>query len=251
MDLSKISSNRKPLGKLLRLPLRLIPKKAIFPILQGCLKGRKWIVGSGEHGYWLGWYEIGKRQAFEAAIPEGAVVYDIGANVGYYSLMAAVLAGPKGHVYAFEPLPRNVNFLRRHVGINKMEDLITVLDVAVSDQSGEAAFDLGASTSMGHLAESGEIKVKQVKLDELVAAGEVRPPDYMKIDVEGAEAEVLSGAMTLLEKYRPILFLDTHQREAHHATVDILKGLGYTIHCLDGKPLTESKELVASPGDDK
>jgi hypothetical protein len=132
-----------------------------------------------------------------------------------------------------------------------MEDLITVLDVAVSDQSGEAAFDLGASTSMGHLAESGEIKVKQVKLDELVAAGEVRPPDYMKIDVEGAEAEVLSGAMTLLEKYRPILFLDTHQREAHYATVDILKGLGYTIHCLDGKPLPESKELVASPGDDK
>jgi FkbM family methyltransferase len=251
MDLSKISSNRKPLGKLLRLPLRLIPKKAVFPILQGCLKGRKWIVGSGEHGYWLGWYEIGKRQAFEAAIPEGAVVYDIGANVGYYSLMAAVLAGPKGHVYAFEPLPRNVNFLRRHVAINKMEDLITVLDVAISDQSGEAAFDLGASTSMGHLAESGEIKVKQVKLDELVAAGEVRPPDYMKIDVEGAEAEVLSGAMTLLEKYRPILFLDTHQREAHHATVDILKGLGYTLHCLDGKPLPESKELVASPGDDK
>ena len=251
MDLSKISSNRKPLGKLLRLPLRLIPKKAVFPILQGCLKGRKWIVGSGEHGYWLGWYEIGKRQAFEAAIPEGAVVYDIGANVGYYSLMAAVLAGPKGHVYAFEPLPRNVNFMRRHVAINKMEDLITVLDVAVSDQSGEAAFDLGASTSMGHLAESGEIKVKQVKLDELVAAGEVRPPDYMKIDVEGAEAEVLSGAMTLLEKYRPILFLDTHQREAHHATVDILKGLGYTLHCLDGKPLPESKELVASPGDDK
>ena len=247
MDLSKISSNQKPLGKLLRLPLRLIPKQAVFPILQGVLKGRKWIVGSGEHGYWLGWYEIGKRQAFEAAIPEGAVVYDIGANVGYYSLMAAVLAGPTGHVYAFEPLPRNVDFLRRHVALNKMKDLITVLDVAVSDKSGEAAFDLGASTSMGHIAETGEIKVKQVRLDDLIASGEIKPPDYMKIDVEGAEGEVLSGARTLLENHQPILFLDTHQREAHNATVAILTELDYDIVCLDGKPLPESKELIASP----
>lgn len=247
MDLSKISSNQKPLGKLLRLPLHLIPKRAVFHILQGRLKGRKWIVGSGEHGYWLGWYEIDKRKAFETEIPEGAVVYDIGANVGYYSLMAAVLAGKGGHVYAFEPLPRNMEFLRKHVALNKMEELITVFDMAVSDQSGEAAFDLGASTSMGHLAKTGEIKVRKARLDDLLAAGEIRPADYIKVDVEGAEADVLAGARTLLEKYHPVLFIDTHNREAHNATVEILSGLNYDIRCLDGKPLPESKELIASP----
>lgn len=247
MDLSKISSSQKPLGKLLRLPLRLIPKSAVLPILQGRLKSKKWIVGSGEHGYWLGWYEIGKRQAFEAEIPDGAVVYDIGANVGYYSLMAAVLAGSEGHVYAFEPLPRNVEYLKKHVALNKMEDQITVLDIAVSDKNGEAAFDLGASTSMGHLAEAGEIKVRQARLDDLVASGEILPPDYMKIDVEGAEAEVLAGAMTILETYHPILFLDTHNREAHNATVALLTEMNFELRRLDGKPLPESKELIAYP----
>ena len=247
MDFSKISSSQKPFGRFLRLPLRLIPKRAVLPILQGRLKGKKWIVGSGEHGYWLGWYEIGKRQAFEAEICEGAVVYDIGANVGYYSLMAAVLTGSEGHVYAFEPLPRNLAYLNKHVALNKLEDKITVLDVAVSANNGEAAFDLGASTSMGHLAESGEIKVRQVRLDDLLTSGEIQPPDYMKIDVEGAEAEVLAGARTILEKYHPILFLDTHNREAHHATVALLIEMNYELQCLDGKPLAESKELIAYP----
>ena len=247
MNLSKISSNQQPLGKLLRLPLKLIPKRAVFRIMQGRLKGWKWIVGSGEHGYWLGWYEIGKRQAFETAIPEGAVVYDIGANVGYYSLMAAVVSGSKGHVYAFEPLPRNVDYLRKHVTLNKMTDRITVFDVAVSDKTGEAAFDLGASTSMGHLAETGEIKVKQVRLDDMVASGEIKAPDYMKVDVEGAEYDVLNGARALLAQYKPVIFLDTHNREAHNATVKLLNELDYEIYCLDGKPLPESKELIASP----
>ena len=247
MDLSKISSNQQPLGKLLRLPLKLIPKRAVFRIMQGRLKGWKWIVGSGEHGYWLGWYEIGKRQAFENAITEGAVVYDIGANVGYYSLMAAVVAGVSGHVYAFEPLPRNVDYLRKHVALNKLEDRITVFDVAVSDQTGEAAFDLGASTSMGHLAESGEIKVKMARLDDLLIEGQVKPPDYMKVDVEGAEFDVLNGARELLAKHKPVIFLDTHNREAHNATVKLLNEFNYEIVCLDGKPLPESKELIASP----
>ena len=247
MDLSKISSNQQPLGKLLRLPLKLIPKRAVFHIMQGRLKGWKWIVGSGEHGYWLGWYEIRKRQAFETAIPEGAVVYDIGANVGYYSLIAAVVSGQNGHVYAFEPLPRNVDYLRKHVTLNKMADRITVFDVAVSDQSGEAAFNLGASTSMGHLAETGEIKVKQVRLDDMVAVGEIKPPDYMKVDVEGAEFDVLNGARKLLEQYKPVIFLDTHNREAHNATVKLLNEIDYDIYCLDRKPLPESKELIASP----
>lgn len=247
MNLSKISTNREFLGKLLRLPLRLIPKTAVFRILQGQLRGKKWIVGSGEHGYWLGWYEIRKRQAFESKIPAGAVVYDVGANVGYYSLLAAILAGKAGHVYAFEPLPRNVDFLRRHVILNKLEDNITVFEVAVSDRTGEAAFDLGASASMGHLADTGEIKVKQVRLDDMWAAGEVKPPDFMKIDVEGAEFEVLNGARKLLKTHQPILFLDTHNREAHKLTVELLAELDYELQCLDGKPLPESKELIATP----
>ena len=243
MNFSKINY-RSFWGRLLRLPLRLIPKRMAMPILQGRLRGSKWIVGAGEHGYWLGSYEMNKRLAFERLIPTGAVTYDIGANVGYFSLLASELAGPEGQVYAFEPLPRNVEFLRKHIRINHIEN-IEVVEAAVSDHSGEAHFDLGASSAMGHLTESGGIQVRRVALDEMLAAGELRPPDYMKVDVEGAEFEALKGARQLLEKYHPVLFLDTHQREAHLPTIELLQDLGYAFETLDGKSLTTTKELIA------
>ena len=243
MNFSKINY-RSFWGRLLRLPLRLIPKRMAMPILQGRLRGTKWIVGAGEHGYWLGSYEMNKRLAFEREIPNGAVLYDIGANVGYFSLLAAKLVGPEGRVYAFEPLPRNIEFLRKHIKINKFEN-IEVVDAAVSDHSGEAHFDLGASSAMGHLADSGGIQVRMVALDEMLEAGELRPPNYMKVDVEGAEYEALKGARKVLEQFHPVLFLDTHQREAHLPTIELLQSLGYEFEILDGKPLTATKELIA------
>ena len=243
MNFSKLHY-RSFLGKLVRLPLRLIPKKAILPILQGRLRGKKWIVESGEHGYWLGSYEMRKRQAFEAEITPGTVVYDIGANVGYFSLLASVLTGKDGQVYAFEPLPRNIHFLRRHIEINHLEN-VEVIEGAVSDQTGQAFFDLGASTSMGHLAQAGEIQVEMVSLDEMLDKGDLRPPDYIKLDVEGAEYQALSGARKMLERYHPVLFIDTHDREAHQNTIELLTELGYRFQCIDGRSLPETKEVLA------
>jgi len=248
MNFSKINY-QSFLGRLLRLPLRLIPKGMVLPILQGRLKGRKWISGAGEHGYWLGSYELQKRMSFEREIMPNSVVFDIGANVGYFSLLAAVLTGTEGKVYAFEPLPRNVQFLRQHVALNHLENRIEVIEAAVSDREGEAHFDLGASTAMGHLADSGEITVQMVTLDHMLETGELRPPDYMKVDVEGAEYEALSGARHILENHRPILFLDTHNRQAHELTVKLLQETGYRFEILDGKPLAESKEFLAKPAE--
>jgi FkbM family methyltransferase len=243
MNFSKINY-QSFFGKLLRLPLRFIPKRMVLPILQGSLRGKKWVVGAGEHGYWLGSYEINKRQAFEREITPGSVVFDIGANVGYFSLLAAQLTGERGKVYAFEPLPRNITFLRRHIHLNHLNS-IEVMEAAVSDHSGMASFDLGASTAMGHIAEGGELDVKMVCLDDLLSEEKIDPPDYMKVDVEGAEFLALSGAKALLKEHHPLLFLDTHNREAHQSTISLLRELGYQFEVLDGKPIGESKELIA------
>src|SRR5579864_334767 len=70
------------LGRILRLPLRLLPRGSVVPILQGPLRGRRWIVGSSTHGCWLGSYENGEQKILQASIRPGSVVYDIGANVG-------------------------------------------------------------------------------------------------------------------------------------------------------------------------
>ena len=239
-------SRKTLLGKILRLPLDLIPPKTVLPILRGRMRGMKWVKGAGAHGYWLGSYEHDKRLAIEKGVQAGCVFYDIGANVGYYSLMAARLSEPNGKVVAFEPLPRNIAFIQRHVALNRLENRITVVKAAVSDHSGTAWFDPDISTSKGHIAEVGQLEVRLVCLDELVKESKIPLPDVMKIDVEGAEAEVLRGAMHILQSRHPLLYLDTHQREAHEQTVSILADLGYTIACLDGKPLPESKELIAS-----
>lgn len=248
MDFSKLNY-RSFLGRMVRLPLRLLPKSMVMPILQGQLRGKKWVVGAGEHGYWLGSYEMRKRIAFEGEIQPQMVVYDIGANVGFYSLLAAHLTGPEGKVYAFEPLHRNVEFIRRHAALNRFAN-IEIFEAAVSDQAGEAFFDPGVSIATGHLAESGTLSVRQVCLDDMLANGLIEPPDTLKVDVEGAEHAVFQGAKVLLETYRPLIFLDTHGRDVHALTIELLSGYGYQFETLDGRPLAESKELIARPGKD-
>ena len=245
MNFSKINY-RSFIGKLLRLPLKLIPKGMILPILQGQLRGKKWIVGAGEHGYWLGSYELNKRQAFERLVEPRSVVYDIGANVGYFSLLASVLVGSEGQVVAFEPLPRNIRYLRQHVQINHLEN-VKIIEAAVAGHDGEAAFNLGPSSAMGRLAKDGDLKVQMVALDTLLADGQLDSPDVIKLDVEGAEYEALRGGWKLLEAHRPLLFLDTHDRTAHHFTMALLDELGYRFEILDGKSLQETRELIAYP----
>ncbi len=123
MNFSAIS-NETLLGRMLRLPFRLIPTNAQMRILQGHLRGKKWIAGSGNHGYWLGSYEYQKQKIFSEEIRPGDVVYDLGANVGFYSLLASFLVGPKGRVYSFEPLPSNLEFLRNHLALNKVSNCV-------------------------------------------------------------------------------------------------------------------------------
>jgi Met-10+ like-protein len=142
------------LGRLLRYPLKFIPRRMKLPILQGRLRGKRWIAGSSTHGCWLGSYEYDQRILFEQLVAEGSVVFDLGAHVGFYTLLAAVLVGPRGKVYAFEPMPDNIYFLKEHLRLNRITNL-TVIDRAVSDSSGVATFVEEPSSAMGHFAALG------------------------------------------------------------------------------------------------
>jgi hypothetical protein len=74
-------------GRLLRAPLELLPKGLTVRVLQGPARGMKWVVGSGTHGCWLGSYEYSKQRLLRRLIRPGDVVYDVGANVGFYTLL--------------------------------------------------------------------------------------------------------------------------------------------------------------------
>jgi FkbM family methyltransferase len=241
-------SNTSLIGRLLRLPLRLIPRQTVVPILQGPLRGKKWIVGSGNHGYWLGSYELGKRALFKKAISPGGVVYDLGANVGYYTLLSAVLAGPLGRVFAFEPLPRNLEFLRRHLSLNRIDNA-TVIEAAVTDRGGTVHFEEDASTSKGRIGAQGTLEVRSVALDELVARERMPWPDLLKIDIEGGEFLALQGARRILTESHPVIFLSTHSGKIHKECLAFLESLGYRIVPIDRRPLDRSRDVLATfPG---
>lgn len=243
MNFSKIS--RKTLvGKLLRFPLKLIPSQTIMPILQGRLIGKKWIVGAGNHGYWLGSFEYEKRAAFEKTITAGSTVFDIGAHVGFYTLLASELVGPKGKVVAFEPVPRNLLYLQEHLRLNQITN-VTVIEAAVLDKCGTTFFETGPDSSMGHVATKGQLRVQVVSLDELISSGKIPVPDYAKIDVEGAEMQLLLGAKSMLADAHPMIFLATHGNDVHQQCCQFLESIGYQLQAIGAKNTTQSDEILA------
>lgn len=228
MDFSSISRRNRTVGRLLRAPLALIPKETVLPVLQGQLRGMQWVVGASLHSCWLGSYEIEKQKLVAQYLNKNGVFYDIGANVGFYTLLASRIVGIDGHVYAFEPLPRNIMYLRRHIELNKLQN-VRVFDVAVADYTGVTRFEEGERHSMGKIAQNGNFEVSVTMLDSLLAQNEIKPPDLVKIDVEGGELAVLNGAESLFRQHHPVVFLATHSHDLHQSCLKFLTALNYRI----------------------
>ncbi len=256
MDFSSIPSN-KVFGRMLRLPLRALPSNSVMPILQGRMRGKKWIVGSSNHGCWLGSYEYDKRVLFEEIVKEGNIVFDIGAHVGFYTLLSSVLVGNSGKVFSFEPLPRNLFYLREHIRINHLINVI-LFDSAVADHEGMACFIEGISNSTGYVSkrvssgksngidnqEENQILIKTLTLDGLINRKLVPLPDFIKIDVEGGEMGVLLGAKSILKSAHPGIFLATHGHELHTQCCELLISLGYTLKPIGEMNIEETDEIM-------
>lgn len=244
IDLSRIS-RFSHLGRALRAPLSWVPHGIVVPVLQGPLRGHKWVVGSSVHGCWLGMYEAAKQRQMVAHIRPGDVVWDIGANVGFYSLLAAVLVGDSGRVHAFEPAPLHLGYLHEHLRLNP-KATIEVHELALASEPGTLRFAAGEGMSSGKLSPDGELEVPVATIDTLIDEG-LAGPDVIKMDIEGAELGALQGAARCLADRRPRLFLATHGDEVHRGCVALLRGKGYELRGIDGSPVDATDELVAIP----
>lgn len=211
------------------------------------MRGTRWIVGAGQHGYWLGTYEYEKQKAFASIVRPGFVVYDIGAHAGFYSLLAAKRSGVEGRVFAFEPLPRNLRCLRRHIALNRVTN-VAVVEAAVSDRTGRSAFAEDPSSFLGHLAEHGLLEVRTLALDEWAARAGRPDPDCIKIDVEGGELRVLRGGAQLIERSHPAILLATHGPRVHEACCRFLLERGYRVAGVSRGSGCSSSELMAIHG---
>jgi len=150
---------------------------------------------------------IKERHLLAQLVRPGMHVVDVGANIGYYMLLLRRLVGPAGSVTCFEPEASNFAELDRNLHLNGLDN-VRLVRAAVGAQDGEIPFLSGLNGVVTD-AEGADDRVPIVRLDSAHTAMD-RPPDMIKIDVEGYEGEVLEGARSLLSEHRPTLFLELH-----------------------------------------
>lgn len=200
-------------------------------ILAGKLKGKIWFLGCGKIFRFLTTtYESCLTQMFIKLIKEGNVVFDIGAHVGYFTLLASVLVKDSGKVISFEPLTSNYSMIKKHMKINNCKN-VTVLNMAVSDKTGTSFFEVdtcGGQWAGKLTSRNTNYVVNTISLDDFVYNTKIKP-DFIKIDVEGSEFEVLKGGEKLLMNSSPTIFLSLHSEKTKELCDNFLKSLGYSI----------------------
>lgn len=166
-------------------------------------------LGSEKH-YWVGQREPHVLAAIERLVPRGGTVWDIGAHIGFTAFLAARVAGPDGHVYAFEPVPENRERLIEGKRLNGFTN-VTAREEALSHHPGEALLAAGPTSLQWSLRGSdravhGRLRVTTTTLDML--AEELGAPDLIKVDVEESEVDVLRGGTAMLSRHRPAVIVE-------------------------------------------
>lgn len=195
--------------------------------------------------YWRGLrgYEPETAPLFFRLAEHSRVILDVGAYVGFFTLLAAH-ANPNGRVFAFEPMPRVYERLRRNVAINRVTN-VECIRACVGEETGTAKFyttsDLPTSSSlslefMKNTENLQQIIVDVVSLDEFVREREIGSVDLIKIDTESTEPQVLTGMLQTLRRDQPIIFCEVLKgRGSAEAVEGILRPLGYRFYLLTPK----------------
>jgi FkbM family methyltransferase len=202
---------------------------------------------------WTGMVEPEFSAALRDRTRPGDVCYDIGGYRGYMSGVMA-LAGAQP-VITFEPLTENIAAIRKLMELNRHLP-IQIQEIAVGKCDGEVQFSMMADPSMGKLTTSPfqngaevlkSVTIRMRRLDTLVFEKGLPRPDVIKIDVEGAEADVLRGAEQALSQHRATIFIETHSASLRQECSQLLGNLGYRVRQLDSERLksVETSHLVA------
>lgn len=226
----------------------LLPIREYFGLLpvrvrRGLARGAWW----SAYPYSSYWRRGGHDAVVDGALirhaaRSGAVCWDIGAHYGIYAVGLARAVGPSGAVEAFEPDPIAFRRLTWHRRLNRLENL-RLHNVAVSDTSGVRqlynyeAFG-GTASHLPYPDETTEgvpsVRVAGIRLDDWLAAGRLRAPDFIKVDVEGHAGPVLRGAPTTVSRHRPVLLVAIHTLDERAQVEGLLGPHGYRMEALSG-----------------
>jgi FkbM family methyltransferase len=206
-----------------------------------------WLEPQQYSDFILGTYEPTFTHCLEKSAHEGSMCVDIGANLGYFTVLMSRLVGSTGRVVAFEPMPDTLNLLRKTIHANQLKN-VTVEGAAVSSASGslellsEMGHQLAKTASaigyrLGGATQVQRTTVPAIRLDDYFREGD-RLPDVVKIDVEGGELEVLEGARATLQRGHPVMVIEIHgwggDRSSH--VLQLLCELGYQAKVIETRP---------------
>ncbi|MDB4349668.1 FkbM family methyltransferase [Omnitrophica bacterium] len=213
--------------------------------------------------YLYGTREKDQVYIVQNVLKRGMKVLDIGANIGYYVLLEAGIIGDSGRIYAFEPHLDNVNILKKNIELNGFSDRIELSQRGISDKDGTMEFFVSPKSNLHTLNPSffkptktarfnGSIKIDVVDIKRVLR--EKSPIDFVRMDVEGHEVEVLGGLCEALEymKVFPSILFETHfprYDDIKHDMRSVLRGLferGYKVEAIVSND--ESKGLLRKAG---
>jgi FkbM family methyltransferase len=223
---------------------------------------------------WLaihGIFEPAETAFVESHLGYGDVACDIGANIGYYTILFASLVGSRGKVYSFEPMPKLFDSLKKSVERNALGERVFPFNVALAEKRGEiemihapqSANWGGATFNSAHGVPPGHETIK-VEVGSLTDFCSPERLDLVKIDVEGAEPQVILGCRQLLSEYKPVVLSELHVpllRRISNCSADeyvkIMSDIGYECNLLtetgdigpilDTEAIGEVTNVVFSP----
>jgi len=203
-------------------------------------------------------------ELFSRLVRPGHIVLDVGANIGYYSLLAARLVGEIGIVYAIEPDPRNCRFLMKNIYANGYKN-IKVLPIAISDKSGTKPLFLDRDSTETSLIRQkrreqaiiGEIVIETMSIDELCERERIQHVEVIKIDIEGGEPAAIRGAIetirtndiTLFVEFCPLALKDSQTNPEEF--IELLRDVGLKVFLIDEKQRRLLPEPLAYVQGDK
>jgi FkbM family methyltransferase len=218
--------------------------------LQGCQMYIDW---NRFRSFVYGTWEPDVVRAVTSTVKTGTTVIDIGAHIGYYTLLLAKCVGPTGRVISFEPLPANFALLEQNVQLNRLQHV---------QMNAQAVFSRDEELTISvpdHAPNSGDasvlstegtkhFRVPAITLDSFSSGTGLRP-DFLKMDVEGAEYDVLLGAKETIAQSRPKMLIELHHFDgnlAGHPVPELLANWNYEIQWIDRSLMTS--HILALPG---
>ena len=205
--------------------------------------------------YWGGMnnYEPETMELFNVLLTECKYIFDIGANSGVFSLYC-LSTNKNAKVYAFEPVPRNFEYLKKNKEINSYDNLF-VYDIALTDFGGKVEFNIPKSISLplggsirndleDTMKDSDKVEVKANTIDKFSKENDISSMDLLKIDTEGTEHKVLIGAIESILKYEPIIVCEVLPKLTENFLMEFFKDLKYRFYHITENGLVFKEKIV-------